>query len=169
MKAVCLSEMSVNFSQTTQCNIPEDNTIHSKCHENLNSWRMFHRTKRSSDVFHHIPLSESLHTQEHVYPLQLTLMSQNTSESTVLARGWITRQGQGVFLYTLSILILGPIRPLIQWVLGFFSLQVEQPNSKVHHAQSSSAKVKNGGNYTCTTMSSSHLPATGNRCVYARL
>lgn len=37
MVAVSTSETSVNFNQTTRCNIPEDSQLHSRRHENLKS------------------------------------------------------------------------------------------------------------------------------------
>jgi hypothetical protein len=37
MKAVCASEILVNFYQTTKYNIPEDSHIHTHCCENLKS------------------------------------------------------------------------------------------------------------------------------------
>jgi hypothetical protein len=37
MKAVSISEMSVNFYQTTQRNIPEDGHVHTRRRENLKS------------------------------------------------------------------------------------------------------------------------------------
>jgi hypothetical protein len=37
MEAVRTSETSINFYQTTQCNIPEGSHLHTNCHENLKS------------------------------------------------------------------------------------------------------------------------------------
>jgi hypothetical protein len=37
MEAVSTSETSVNFYETTRCNIPEDSHIHTHCRENLKS------------------------------------------------------------------------------------------------------------------------------------
>jgi hypothetical protein len=37
MEAASTSEASVNFYQTTGCNIPEDNHLHTDCCENLKS------------------------------------------------------------------------------------------------------------------------------------
>jgi hypothetical protein len=39
MEAISTSEMSVNFYQSTWCNIPEDNDLHTHCCENLKSHR----------------------------------------------------------------------------------------------------------------------------------
>jgi hypothetical protein len=36
-EAVSTSETSVNFYQTTRCNIPEDRHLHTRCRENLKS------------------------------------------------------------------------------------------------------------------------------------
>jgi hypothetical protein len=46
MKAICTSEISVNFKVTTWCYIPEDSKLHTRCRENLKS-HMIHITFHS--------------------------------------------------------------------------------------------------------------------------
>jgi hypothetical protein len=37
-EALCISETSVNFCRTTMCNILEDSDLHTRSHDNLNSF-----------------------------------------------------------------------------------------------------------------------------------
>jgi hypothetical protein len=57
----------------------------------------------------------------------------------------------GIFLFTtVSISILGPIRPPIQWLPGGLSLEVKRPVRESDHSPQSSAEVKNAWSYTAT-------------------
>jgi hypothetical protein len=59
-------------------------------------------------------------------------------------RGFESRQGLGIFLFTTSSRrALGPTQPPFQWVLGALSLGVKQrPRREADHSPSSSAEVK---------------------------
>jgi hypothetical protein len=50
MEAVCTSETSVNFYETTWCNIAEDSHLNSRSHENLKSYLAKKRTQRKYAV-----------------------------------------------------------------------------------------------------------------------
>jgi hypothetical protein len=66
-------------------------------------------------------------------------------------RGFESRQGLGLFLYTtVSRPSLGPTQPPIQWVAGAFSLGVKRPGRKADHSPPCSAEVKNAWSYTST-------------------
>jgi hypothetical protein len=66
-------------------------------------------------------------------------------------RGFETRQGLGIFLFTtVSRTALGPTQPPIQWIPGTLSLGVKRPGREVVNSPSSNAKVKNAWSYTST-------------------
>jgi hypothetical protein len=77
--------------------------------------------------------------------------------------GWIIRvlgfnsqQGQGIFLFAMSRLALGPTQPPIQWVPRALSLRLKWLGHETEHSPSSSAKVKNV--WSCTSTTSVCLP-----------
>jgi hypothetical protein len=63
-----------------------------------------------------------------------------------------SRQRQGIFFFAIaSRPALGPIQPLIQWVLGALSPRVEQSVCEADRSRPCSAEVKNAWSYTSTT------------------
>jgi hypothetical protein len=60
-------------------------------------------------------------------------------------RGLIPDRVKIVLFSAASRPALGPNLPLVQWVLGAFSLWVKRPGSEADHSPPSSAEVKNGG------------------------
>jgi hypothetical protein len=66
-------------------------------------------------------------------------------------RGSESRRWLGIFLFTtVSIPVLGPTQPPIQWVPRGLSLRVKRPRRDADHSPPSSAEVKNAWNYTST-------------------
>jgi hypothetical protein len=66
-------------------------------------------------------------------------------------RGFESRQGLGIFLFTAaSTPVLGPTQPPIQSVPGAFSLGVKRPEREEDHSPPSSGELKNAWSYTST-------------------
>jgi hypothetical protein len=57
-------------------------------------------------------------------------------------RGFDSRQGVGIFIFTASRPDLWPTQPPIQWVLGTLSLGIKRPGREADHSPSSSTEVK---------------------------
>jgi hypothetical protein len=64
--------------------------------------------------------------------------------------GFVSWQGHGIFLITMSRWALGPTHPPIQWIPGALSLGVKWPGCEADHSPPSSSKVKNVWSYTST-------------------
>jgi hypothetical protein len=65
-------------------------------------------------------------------------------------QGFKSWQRLGIFLFTMSGLVLGPTQPPIQGVPGALSLGVKWPGHEADHSATSSAEVKNVLSYTST-------------------
>jgi hypothetical protein len=66
-------------------------------------------------------------------------------------RGFESRQGLGIFLFTTaSRPALGPTQPPIQWVTGNPFLGIKRPGREADHSHASSAEVKNAWSLTST-------------------
>jgi hypothetical protein len=66
---------------------------------------------------------------------------------TIVFRGFDSRRGLGIFLFTAFRQALGPTEPPIQWVSEAVSLGVKQPGREGDHSPPSSAYVKNAWRY----------------------
>jgi hypothetical protein len=61
-------------------------------------------------------------------------------------RGFETRQGLGIFLFTTaSRPVLGPTPPLIQWVAEVLSLEIKKPRREAYHSPPSSPESRMRG------------------------
>jgi hypothetical protein len=68
-----------------------------------------------------------------------------------MIRGFESRQGLGIFLFTTaSRPALGTTQPPIQWVPEALSLGVKWPGREADRSPPSSAEVKSAGSYTFT-------------------
>jgi hypothetical protein len=64
-------------------------------------------------------------------------------------RGFESRQGLGIFLFTTMLRsTLGPIKPPIQWLPGALSLGVKWPEYEADHSPPAIAEVKIAWSYT---------------------
>jgi hypothetical protein len=94
------------------------------------------------------------------------LGSQDSVANTVIGYGlhdlgFESWKVQEIFLSSkMSRLTLGPIQPLIQWMLGALSLRIKQLGCDANHSPPSSVDVKYDGNYT-SALSICLLACTG--------
>jgi hypothetical protein len=69
---------------------------------------------------------------------------------TIAVRGFDSRRGLGIFLFTAFRPVLGPTQPPVQWIPGTFSPDVKRPKREADHSSPFSAEVKNAWRYTST-------------------
>jgi hypothetical protein len=80
-------------------------------------------------------------------------------------RGFESRQGLGIFLFTTaSRSALGPTHPPIQWLPAGLSLRVKRPGNEAYHSPPSSAEVKNAWNYARVYRKVSGLAVWSENC-----